>query len=173
MLRRQQEFRVAAEYVARELAELAAIEKVVLFGSVAVPLEKEVPRFREYRKAGIAVWHECKDVDLAVWVSDPSDLRSLQHARSRAIVTLLEEREIGVAHHQVDMFLMEPGSDHYLGRLCIFGECPKGREECLAPGCGKIHFLQQHENFTPRRETFAASRSILLFQRGERSERKG
>jgi hypothetical protein len=111
MLRRQREFRKAGELVGQALAELPQVQKVVLFGSVAVPLRKEIPRFREFRHAGVAIWHECEDVDLAVWVTDLEDLKSLQRARSRALTALLEEHNIGVAHHQVDVFLMEPGSD--------------------------------------------------------------
>jgi hypothetical protein len=127
MLRRLAEFRTAAGLVAQALAELPQVQKVVLFGSVAAPLSKEIPRFREFRRAGVAVWHECKDVDLAVWVSNLEDLKSLQRARARALNALFHERDIGVAHHQVDVFLFGPGSDRYLGRLCPFGQCPKGR----------------------------------------------
>ena len=35
----------------------------------ARPLWKEVPRFPTYRRAGIALWHECADLDIAI--SDP------------------------------------------------------------------------------------------------------
>ncbi|MHC4199430.1 MAG: hypothetical protein ACYSU0_05515, partial [Planctomycetota bacterium] len=70
MLRRQEQFRSAAEYVALAFARVPDVQKVVGFGSVFAPLEKEVPRFREFRRAGIEILHECKDVDLAVWVSD-------------------------------------------------------------------------------------------------------
>src|SRR5258708_5544689 len=68
MLRRQSDFRTAAEYVARAFSTFEEVQRVVLFGSVALPLEKEVPWFRRLRQAGIAIWHECSDVDLAVWV---------------------------------------------------------------------------------------------------------
>ena len=84
MLRRQREFRKAAELVARAMAELPQVQKVVLFGSVAVPLCKEVPRFREFCRAGVAIWHECKDVDLAVWVTDLENLKSLQRPQPSA-----------------------------------------------------------------------------------------
>jgi len=163
LLRGQQRLRVAAEYVTRALARLPVIRKVVLFGSVAVPLKKEVPRFREFRKAGIKVWHECKDVDLAVWVSDLANLRSLQRARSQALTDLLAEKNIGVAHHQVEMFLMEPGTDRYLGRLCCFGACPKGKPDCLVPGCGSVKFLKQHSGFVLHRDALAVGRTLLLY----------
>jgi len=108
MLRRQRDFRAAAEYVAEALARLPVVRKIVLFGSVVAPLKKEVPRFREYRRAEIEVWHECWDADLAVWTSDLASLRSLQQARSQALNDLLTEKSIGVAHHQVEIFLMSP-----------------------------------------------------------------
>jgi hypothetical protein len=171
MQRRQGELRRAAEAVARELAKLPEVEKVVLFGSVAAPLEKEVPRFREFRRAGIAIDHECKDVDLAVWLSDLDHLRALQKARSRALNELFEAEEIGVAHHQVDVFLIEPGSNRYLGRLCRFGQCPKEKKrECSVTGCGRKPFLRQHEEFVFRPEALAAENAIVLFDRSQEND---
>ncbi len=41
MIRRQEEFRASAEYVARAWVEARSVQKVVLFGSVASPLERE------------------------------------------------------------------------------------------------------------------------------------
>jgi hypothetical protein len=45
------------------------------------------------------------------------------------------------------VFLLEPRTDRYLGRLCHFGACPKGKPECLVPGCGAALFLRQHDGF--------------------------
>jgi hypothetical protein len=39
----------------------------------------------------------------------------MQKARSRALSLLFDEHNIGVAHHQVDVFIMERGLDCYLG----------------------------------------------------------
>jgi len=147
MLRRQEEFRLAAEAVAEAMSQLPQVERIVLFGSVAKPLKPEVPRFRKYRRARVEIFHECKDVDLAVWVNNLNHLRLLQKARSRALNELLASRGIGVAHHQVDVFLMEPGTDRYIGRLCIFAQCPKGKGKCRVEGCGEVPLVQQHEDF--------------------------
>jgi len=147
MRRRQRQFRMAAEAVAEAMSLLPEVEKVALFGSVARLLEKEVPRFRRFRRSRIAISHECKDVDLAVWVSGVGRLKALQKARGGALNDLMAERNIGVAHHQVDVFLLEPGTDRYLGRLCRFGQCPKGKDECRVPGCGATPLLRQHEKF--------------------------
>ena len=147
MLRRQKQFRMAAEAVAATMSQLPAVEKIAVFGSAACALEREVPRFREFRRARIEPWHECKDVDLAVWVSNLDHLKALQKARSRALNELMADRNIGVAHHQVDVFLLEPGTNRCLGRLCCFGQCPKGKKECLVEGCGRTRLLRQHEDF--------------------------
>lgn len=164
--RRQGEFRRAAELVTQELSKVSCVQKVVLFGSVARPLQKEIPRFREYRRHRIAVWHECKDVDLAVWVTDLDNLKSLQRARSRALNMLLETDGIGVAHHQVDMFLMEPGSDSLVGWLCSFGQCPKrGNRHCIAGVCGRKLFLKQYQDFVFRPDSLAPEKSVVLFAR--------
>jgi hypothetical protein len=80
-------------------------------------------------------------------VSQASDLKALQRARSRALNDLLADLKLGVAHHQVDVFLLEPRTDRYLGRLCHLGACPKEKPECLVAGCGAALFLRQHEGF--------------------------
>lgn len=165
LARRQQEFRVAANYVAAALAQLPMVDRIVLFGSVARPLRREVPRFKKFRRAGIELLHECKDVDLAVWVSDTHHLEPLHKSVSRAVNDLFAAEEIGVAHHQVDVFLLEPGSDRYLGRLCHFGTCPKGKPDCAVPGCGARPFLRQHEGFVFDPRSLTAARSIVLFDR--------
>jgi predicted nucleotidyltransferase len=66
LLLRQQNFRHAADAVAAALAQFPEVRAIALFGSVARPLWREVPRFSDYRRHRIEVWHECKDVDLAV-----------------------------------------------------------------------------------------------------------
>lgn len=139
---------------------------MVLVGSVAVPLRKEVPRFRKFRRARQPVFHECRDVDLAVWLDDLSILRALQLARGRALNRLFKQTEVGVAHHQVDVFLLEPGTDRYLGRLCNYAECPKSRKlECLVPDCGAVLYLQQLKQFVLRPGALAPDRSVVLFKR--------
>jgi hypothetical protein len=75
--KRQDDFRLAAQYVAQAFEQIAGVEKVVLFGSVARPLLEEEPRYRKYHRAGISMLHECKDIDLAVWVSDSGCLRAM------------------------------------------------------------------------------------------------
>jgi hypothetical protein len=166
MLQRQDQYRVAAQYVAEAFARLPWVEKVVLFGSVANPLTKEVPRFRGFRQAGIPIWHECKDADLAVWLSGLSDLKALQRTRAQALNGLLRDKNIGVAHHQVDVFIMQPGTNRYLGRLCCFGTCPKSKDECRGPGCGATRLLRQHKGFVFKDEALTAGRSVVLFERG-------
>jgi len=169
MLRRQRDFRKAAEYVAAAFAAIPGVGKIVLFGATAAPLRKEVPRFREFRRAGAEIYHELKDVDLAVWVADQDFLGSLQKARSRALNDLLRERNVGVAHHQIDVFLMEPETGRYLGRLCCFNTCPKGKDECRVLGCGVVPFLRRHEKFVFNPESLEPARVVLLYERGGRS----
>lgn len=115
----------------------------------------------------MALWHECKDVDLAVWLKDTSQVESLRRALGRAVNALLAETEIGVAHHQVDVFLLDWGSERYLGRLCHFGTCPKGKPECRIPGCGKSPFLRQHDGFVFDPRSLDPARSLLLFDRAD------
>ena len=167
MLRRQEQFRIAAQYIAGSLSSIPEVQKAVLFGSVAKPLEKEIPRFHKFRRANIAINHECQDMDMAVWVSDLGCLKTIQKARSQALNNLLAEKQIGVAHNQADIFIMEPETDRYLGRLCIFGSCPKEKDKCRVPMCGETMFLQQHEDFKFEPKDLDDGTSVVLFERCE------
>jgi len=166
MQRRQRNFRLAADYVADELAKFEPVTKIVLIGSVASPLKQEVPRFPKFRRARQPVWHECKDVDLAVWLTDLTILNSLRKARSKALALLLEEHEIGVAHHQVEIFLFSPETNAYLGRLCAFNKCPKAKPECRVKNCGTEKFLRQLEGFVFNPDALSPDKTIVLFERG-------
>jgi len=158
-------FRRAAEAVARAFAAFPEVRKIQLFGSVAQPLKTRTTR------RGWEMLHNCKDVDLAVWVDRLDNLAALGKARGRAVRALFAEEGVGVAHHEVDVFLFEPGSDRYLGRLCAFSTCPKGKLECLVPGCGARPLLRQHEGFVLDPGALADDRVMLLFNRGDADTR--
>ncbi|MDB5409374.1 MAG: hypothetical protein JWL84_4286 [Rhodospirillales bacterium] len=167
MLDRQAHFRLAADAVTAALAGFPEVERVALIGSVARTLWREVPRFAPFKQLGVRIWHECKDVDLAVWLDDLRKLQMLNRARSRAVRRLYDETGVGVAHHQVEIFVLRASAGDYLGRLCTFGECPKGKRECLVPGCGRDAFLRQHVDFVFWRQTLDEDRIMLLYDRRE------
>lgn len=169
MLRRRDGFRRFADLFAKIAAKLDFVQRIVLFGSVAAPLKKEVPRFSRFRRTRVAVWHECKDVDLAIWVADLSRLRELKRAVSEATnrwqaIAHLENLP-GIPHHQVDVFILEPGTDRYRGNLCIYGQCPKGKPECEVTGCGAQPFLQLYQDFEFDRFAPLREPAIVLFDR--------
>ena len=64
LLRLQYDFRRAADIVTDALMTFEEVEAIAVVGSVAKSLWKEVPRFREFRCAGIEVWHNAK---LSIW----------------------------------------------------------------------------------------------------------
>ncbi len=165
LLDQYRHFRIAADAVTAAWRLHPHVLAVSLIGSVAREPWKEVPRFTPYRRARIELWHECKDLDLAVWLSDLSDLNVLRRKSAAALRELMERRRIGVAAHQIDIFILEPGTDRYLGRLCSFNACPKGKLECLVPGCGETRFLRRHEEFEWWADTLAPGRAVRLFDR--------
>jgi hypothetical protein len=77
----QEEFCLAAEYVANALSHIPEVQKVVLFGSVSGPLEKEVPRLHNYRRFGI-------EIDLAVCLSNLDRLKAIQKAYETVIAEI-------------------------------------------------------------------------------------
>lgn len=167
MLERQRQFRMAADVVAEAFASFDEVQSVAVIGSVAKRLWKEVPRFREFRRAHIEVWHECGDLDLAVWISSQARLGALRRARDLALRRAFEAGAgLSVTGHQVEVFLIEPGTDRYLGRLCSFSTCPKGKRDCLVPGCGTIRFNKRVAGFKPRDDLLAAAEEAMLYRRG-------
>ena len=168
LLRRQHEFRTAADVVTDAFIGFEEVEAVAVIGSVAKPLWKEVPRFRDFRRAGIEVWHECKDLDLAVWLSSLHRLSALRRTRD---LVLRDAYAAGngpsVPGILVDVFLFEPESDRHLGRLCSFNACPKGKRECAVPGCGAIPFNKIVEGFSPHADILASVARTTLYRRGQ------
>jgi hypothetical protein len=158
--RRWEEFQITARYVAEAFSKVVFVEKVVLFGSVAKPLPVEVLRFSKFRRWGVALSHECKDVDLAVWINDLNSLKCLFKARNDGLNKLREEAGLTPAHHQVDVFILEPGTDRYMGRLCCYNSCSKGKSECRVPNCGRLPFLRQHEEFDLDWNTVGENRAL-------------
>jgi hypothetical protein len=167
LVSRRQDFRRAADIVTDALMGFEEVEAIAVIGSVAKPLWKEVPRFREFRRDGIEIWHECKDLDLAIWISSQLRLGALRRAQDSA---LRRSYESGIgpstASHQVEIFLIEPVTDRYLGRLCNFSECPKGKRECLVPGCGTVPFNRWVDGFVPYADLLASASSAMLYRRG-------
>lgn len=167
LLRLQHDFRRAADIVTDALMTFEEVEAIAVIGSVAKPLWKEIPRFREFRRAGIEVWHECKDLDLAVWISSQLRLGALRRARDFALREGYESgKGPGTANHQVEIFLIEPGTDRYLGRLCNFSACPKNKPECHVAGCGAIPFNKRVDGFAPHADLLASVSYSMLYQRG-------
>jgi len=167
MVRRQRGLRTAADVVTKAWTAFPEVQALAVIGSVANPLWKEVPRFREFREQRIEIWHECRDLDLAVWIDSQHRLGELRRVGDRA---LREAYEGGIgtsiANHEVDVFLFEPQNDRYLGRLCSFNQCPKGKPDCSVPGCGAIPFNKRIADFAPRGDLLASAARAMLYQRG-------
>lgn len=159
-------FRRAADTVTAAFAAVPEVRAVALLGSVAGPLERELSHFQHFRRYGIETLHYCKDVDLAVQIDRLDNLAALNRARGAAVATVHASGGPGVAHHQVDVFLFGSGWGDYLGRLCSYSQCPKGKRECYVPGCGREPLLKQHEGFVLQPDALAPDRCILLYERG-------
>jgi hypothetical protein len=166
LLRQQCLYRWAAQLVAVAMSQLPEVQKVAAFGAVAQPLKTEVPRFREFRRHGIKVLHECADLDLAVWTANLPGLKELKRAMSRGLSVVQNTAWGGMAHHQVDVHIFDAGSGAYRGRLCAFGQCPKPRKmQCLVRGCGAQPFLQQFERYRFNAAQFEGEPKVTLFDR--------
>jgi hypothetical protein len=166
LLERQRAFRRVADCLATALAQCRDVEAIALIGSVARPLRREVPRFAPYKQLRLPIAHECKDVDLAAWISRLDGLDELRRARGRIVGDVVAEFGHGPAVHEIEVFLLEPDTNRYLGRLCYFRQCPAGKRDCLAAGCGRQPFLKQHDDFSFWPQALAEDAAIRLYDRG-------
>ncbi|QQS12997.1 MAG: hypothetical protein IPK81_01620 [Rhodospirillales bacterium] len=167
MVERQREFRRAADVVTDAWMAFPEIDAVAVIGAVAKALWKEVPRFSEFRRARVEIWHECGDLDMAVWISSQRRLGELRRATDRALRAAYEAgKGVSVVGHQLDVFLFEPGTDRYLGRLCSFASCPKDKPPCRVPGCGAIAFNKRVPDFAPDPGLLAGVAESTLYRRG-------
>src|ERR1700710_1984708 len=97
LLERQRAFRAAADRVASAPAQCREAEAIALIGPVPAPLWREVPRFAPYKQLRLPIAHECKDVDLAVWVSRLDGLEELRRVRVRVAQDIVAENGYGPA----------------------------------------------------------------------------
>lgn len=105
LLKLQHDYRLAADIVARAWAEFPEVQAIAVIGSVAKPLWKEVPRFREFRRSGIEVWHECGDLDMALWLDTQERLAELRKACARSLRQAFEAGAgMSVPDNRVDTF---------------------------------------------------------------------
>jgi hypothetical protein len=95
----------------------------------------------------------------------PFVLDELRRARGRAINEIVAERGHGPAVHEIEVFLLEPSTNRYLGRLCFFRACPAGKRDCLAAGCGQHQFLKQHDDFSFWPQATAEGTTVQLYDR--------
>ena len=167
LLEGQRQFRLAADIMTEAWMAFPEVHAVAVIGSVAKPLWKEIPRFSAFRRARIEVWHECRDLDLALWIDAQQRLGEIRAAGGRALRKAFESgAKMSVADHQVDVFLFDPMDDSYLGRLCKFNQCSKEKKDCLVPGCGAIPFNKVIAEFVPRPDLLALAQHAMLYRRG-------
>jgi hypothetical protein len=167
LLIQQRRFRVAADVVTDAWMAFPEVHAVAVICSVAKALWKEVPRFSDFRRERIEVWHECRDLDLAIWIESQQNLHEIHRAANRALSKAFESgADTSVVPHQLDIFMFDPASDAYLGRLCSFNQYPKGKRDCLVPGCGAIAFNKVIDGFVPRADLLAPAQYATLYRRG-------
>lgn len=166
MLLRQDGFRKAASLLARNLSEFPEVQKVLLFGSVALPLWKEVPRWSRLRSRRIKVFHECANIDLAVWTNSTANADQMRRSSSRVVTDLVEnEVHLSIAHHLFCIHLVDMATQRYLGMVCHYNQCPKKKEPCRVPGCGARKFVQILPWFHFKPHRLNSYNSQVLFER--------
>ena len=87
LLEHKRQFRMAADVVTEAWMAFPEVQAIAVIGSVAKALWKEIPRFKEFRRERIEVWHGCGDLDLALWIDSQERLGELRRAAACALRT--------------------------------------------------------------------------------------
>ena len=166
MLRRQTGFRNAARAVTVHLVAMPEVQQVRIFGSVALPLWKEVHHDPRFRHRNIRIYHECANIDLAVRVTSPAGADRIRKVGSRVVADLNDQDVyLNIAHHTFSIHLIDYATGRYLGMACHFNQCPKHKRECQVPGCGAARFVRILPWFQLKPHRLNESNSQVLFQR--------
>jgi len=166
MLRRQADFRNGARVLTERLAAMPEVQQVRLFGSVALPLWKEGSYHSRLRQRQIQVYHECANIDLAVWVTSPAGADGIRKEAAQVVRELTDKNVyLSIAHHTFSIRLIQETDGTYLGMVCHFNKCPKHKRECEVPGCGAHPFVQILPWFRLEPDRLNAFNSQILFQR--------
>ncbi len=168
MLRRQTDFRNAARAVSAHLAAMPEVQQVRIFGSVALPLWKEVAYHSRLRRKNIRIYHECSNIDLAVWVTSPANADRMRKICSHVVNDLNDQNIfLNIAHHTFSIHLIHQTDNRYLGMVCHFNKCPKHKFECRVPGCGANRFVRILPWFHLKPDRLNEFNSQILFNRSE------
>jgi hypothetical protein len=107
-----------------------------------------------------------------IWIWRSGSIRLRDSAKSAVPppgrCTKLSKREWAQASSATSSiyFSSIPIPSDYLGRLCSFATCPKGKRDCLVPGCGEIPFNKRVDGFVPHADLLAPARFATLHERG-------
>lgn len=166
MLQRQVDLRKAAVSFASRIETIPGVQKMWLFGSVALPLWKEVPRFRRFIARRVKIYHHCHTIDLALEVTDKNCAPALRKAIVANCRELVEaKRYLGVEHHMFCLHLVDQATKRYLGMVCHFNQCPKGKPECHVPGCGSLKHVRILPWFKFKPHRLNQHNSLVLLER--------
>jgi uncharacterized protein YnzC (UPF0291/DUF896 family) len=165
-LKRRDDFRFAADFIAEQMKSVPEVVRIKLFGSVAGPLELISHKFQKHRHYGKVFYREVGDLDLAVWLTGYDSIETIQSIRNKSSGLLYSEKGIGIAHHQIEIFIFYAITNEYIGRICIFSKCPNaGKKECRVEGCGAIRHVRKHEEFSLYEDALSEEKSVVLFER--------
>gem|GEM_PF-2137983 len=164
MVERQQDYRHAADIAAKALIPFKEIQAVAVFGTVAIPLGKEISGTSRDRHNEVALWHECQGIDLAVWLDRFHQLSAMRTAINRAL-TLNRGPGKKVVLEEVAVHLFEHGTDRYVGTLCHYQKCPADKPACRVPGCGAVGHLRQFRDYRFDHDNLSDARCARLFDR--------
>ena len=164
----------AVSYVAKEIAKVESVEKIVIFGSLAKNAKKwmeldgivakkpvEEGEYWLFNNTNLAAaihkeeqlrsrkspFKQMKDVDLAIWISSTDELGLIRKALGMPMKEYISSGKFGVSNNEFDIFLLDAGINKYLGNLCRYATCPKGKDDCNVRGCGKVPHLQKFKQF--------------------------
>ncbi|WP_349367950.1 hypothetical protein [Salinarimonas sp.] len=164
-IERQRRFRMVADFTVKAWATIPGVEAIGVTGGTAGKLWREMPYWR--RRRGPPSLHSVDRLEMVLWLSRTDELRRLHRAFSR-VLNDLDAR--GVPHEMAGQYLFgivfDAASEDYLGVICTYATCPKGKPACEVPGCGAVRFLRQFADYGAADAQADKAKAAILFRRG-------
>lgn len=182
----------AVEAVTKEMIKVPSVQKISVIGSLARKINKHckgegpiesVPIENEYyylfgnsnlafkmcvekiKHSSNYKQSRMNDIDLAVWVSNTREIDKIRSALVTGLKKFVASGKWGVSNNEFDVFILQSGASKYIGNLCPYNTCPKGKDDCHVPGCGDTPFLKKFKDFTLFPDAITKKNRIDIFNR--------
>ena len=147
LLRRYRDFRRAADALAAAWRSHPEEAAVTLIGSVRRSLGRKCRALHPIGERGSRCGTNARTSISRYGSRTRATLTAFAGPTPKPYAWCGTKKPSGVASHEVDAFVLEPGTDRYLGRLCDFNYVPRARPSVWCRAVGSRSFCAGTRTF--------------------------